>query len=562
MRSASAATIAVFQAGGQGGGSGVIISPDGFALSNFHVTEMGPALECGLPDGSVWPAVIVGIDPVGDVSLIKLIGRADFPHAPLGDSDSVRTGQWVFAAGNPFLLADNFQPSISFGIVSGTHRYQYPAGTLLEYADCIQTDAAINPGNSGGPLFNMQGEVIGINGRASFEKRGRVNVGVGYAVSINQIKRFIGYLKSGRIVDHATLGATVTTDEDGRVVVEDILETCDAYRRGLRFDDEIVRLGDREITTVNGFKNVLGTYPNGWRIPLTYRRDGTTYDVLVRLEGAHREGELAERIGQSPPRMPGEPPDGPDDRQPRPPQLPIRGLGGENKIPPEVAELYESKRGFANYYFNRQHLDQIFEDFESIEAGDGLASPWSITGRVVTGGSFSALLEEQQGRMLLPTGQFEARFGATGELAEHLSPPSSGGLLAALHLWQRLLVVGPDRFGEVIYRGTMPMLGSAEWMHVVDAIYGGVQLQLYFHPSTYQLVGLEMFADPDWDPCEVYFSDFRTTDGRTMPYRWEVHHGNLVFAVLEIDAFDFQADASDGDAPAPRTDGPGAVQSE
>ena len=84
-----------------------------------------------------------------------------------------------------------------------------PAGTLLEYTDCLQTDASINPGNSGGPLFDAEGRLIGINGRGSFEKRGRVNVGVGYAISINQIKNFLGYLHSGRIVDHATLGARV-----------------------------------------------------------------------------------------------------------------------------------------------------------------------------------------------------------------------------------------------------------------------------------------------------------------------------------------------------------------
>src|SRR5947199_406932 len=94
--------------------------------------------------------------------------------------------------GNPFLLATDFKPTVTFGLVSGVHRYQYPAGTLLEYTDCIQIDTSINPGNSGGPLFNMDGELIGINGRGSFEKRGRVNSGVGYAISINQIKNFMG----------------------------------------------------------------------------------------------------------------------------------------------------------------------------------------------------------------------------------------------------------------------------------------------------------------------------------------------------------------------------------
>src|SRR4029453_10582145 len=116
----------------------------------------------------------------------------------------------------------------SYGVISGAHRYQYPEGTFLEYTDCLQADAAINPGNSGGPLFNAEGRVIGINGRGSFEKRGRVNVGVGYAISSNQIKNFLGCLKSGRIVDHATLGATVAMSDDGSVHVSNILEASDA----------------------------------------------------------------------------------------------------------------------------------------------------------------------------------------------------------------------------------------------------------------------------------------------------------------------------------------------
>ena len=199
--------------------------------------------------------------------------------------------------GNPFLLATDLQPTVTYGIVSGVHRYQFPAGTLLEYADCMQTDASINPGNSGGPLFDAQGRLIGINGRGSFEKRGRVNVGAAYAISINQIKNFLGALRGGRIVDHATLGATVDSDADGRVVVTEILETSDAYRRGLRCDDEIISFGGRPISTPNGFKNVLGIFPKGWRVPLSYRRDGKRYDVLVRLAGVHGEEELLEKIG-------------------------------------------------------------------------------------------------------------------------------------------------------------------------------------------------------------------------------------------------------------------------
>src|SRR4029078_13213371 len=99
----------------------------------------------------------------------------------LGDSDKLRAGDWSLAMGNPFLLATDFTPTVTFGLISGVHLYQYPAGTLLEYTDCIQIDTSINPGNSGGPLFNMNAELVGINGRISLEKRGRVKCGGGYA---------------------------------------------------------------------------------------------------------------------------------------------------------------------------------------------------------------------------------------------------------------------------------------------------------------------------------------------------------------------------------------------
>ena len=137
-----------------------------------------------MPDGILYDAVLVGLDKVGDVALIKLLPKDEknpkpFPFAPLGDSDQTREGDWSLAMGNPFLLATDFTPTVTFGLVSGVHRYQYPEGTLLEYTDCIQIDTSINPGNSGGPLFNMKGELIGINGRGSFDKRARINSGSG-----------------------------------------------------------------------------------------------------------------------------------------------------------------------------------------------------------------------------------------------------------------------------------------------------------------------------------------------------------------------------------------------
>src|SRR3954463_1440246 len=243
-----------------GNGSGVLIDEDGYALTNWHVTNAArsPLLKCGLPDGKTYDAVLVGLDKVGDVALIKLYPKKEgdkFPFAKMGNSDKVRAGDWSLAMGNPFLLATDFTPTVTFGLVSGVHRYQYPAGTLLEYADCIQIDTSINPGNSGGPLFNARGELIGINGRGSFDKRGRVNSGVGYAISINQIKNFLGHLHAGLDTDHASLGAVVATQTEkfglGRMLVTTILpaDICDAARRGLDQDDELVSFAGRHMTS-------------------------------------------------------------------------------------------------------------------------------------------------------------------------------------------------------------------------------------------------------------------------------------------------------------------------
>ena len=294
---ATPSAVSVFVPGGGGGGSGVVISPDGYALTNFHVTSpAGSFMRCGMSDGNVYDAVIVGIDPVGDLAMIRLLGRSDFPAAELGDSRIAEPGDWCMVIGNPFLLASNLQPTVTYGILSGVGRYQYPSGTLLEYGDCLQTDASINPGNSGGPIYDAQGRLLGIVGRASFEKRGRVNVGVGYAISINQAKNFLGYLHSGRIVDHATLGATVTTDPDSGVAVSNIIESSDAYRRGLRFGAEILEVDGRVVQTANDLQNVLATLPNGWRVKVTYRADGKTVNTLVRLMGVHLQDELLKKM--------------------------------------------------------------------------------------------------------------------------------------------------------------------------------------------------------------------------------------------------------------------------
>lgn len=538
VKKASASTVAVF-AGEAGGGSGVIISADGFALTNFHVAQpAGVAVKCGLDDGVLYDAVLVGLDPTGDVALIKLLGRNDFPAAELADSDQVRVGDLAFTIGNPFLLATDYRPTVAFGMISGVHRYQGPAGTLLEYADCLQTDAAINPGNSGGPLFDSAGRLIGINGRGSFEKRGRVNVGVGYAISINQIKNFLGHLHSGKIVDHATLGARVSRDAEGRVVVSDILENSDAYRRGLRYDDEIIRFAGRSIRTVNGFKNVLGTLPKGWRVPLTYRRQGRTYETMVRLSGVHRRGELEELMAESqaPPA-----PDAPDKKRkpsekepPTPDKKPRAPLARKPKaaeLPAVVGKVYQTRAGYANYHFNVQHQQRLWQALRGL--GDYKdKSIWKIQGKSAAGGDFLFRCSETEAELIVP--KFQTRAVLKDDLSEITDPPETGGLLVALYQWRRLLTRGIDDFGQVYYQGTAPLSGRTGLFDVLVGLHGGVECHFYLEPASGRLEAMELFTGDGRDPCEVFFEDYKEGNGRWWPGRLVVRHGDQQYGRYAI----------------------------
>ena len=527
MQRASAAAVAIF-AGEAGGGSGVLISPDGYALTNFHVVQpAGIAMKCGLADGRLYDAVLVGLDPTGDVALVKLLGRDDFPFAALADSDEVEVGDFCFAAGNPFLLATDFQPSISAGIVSGTRRYQFPAGTILEYADCLQVDAAINPGNSGGGLFDAQGRVIGVNGRASFEKRGRVNVGVGYAISANQLRNFLGLLKGGRLVDHATLGATVATSADGRVVVSDILESSDAWKRGLRYDDEVVSLAGRSVRTVNAFKNVLGTLPAGWRVPLVYRRGGRREEILVRLAGVHTAADLTNIVEGKPQKSAG--------KGPTPPETPPAAL------PDAVQPLYEARRGFTNHHFNTVERDRVAR---ALAAGGGQAAwggRWILSGRLATGEPFRIELSDKEGVIDLPTGT--TRVDATGELDVNPSPPGSGGMLAALLLWRRLLREGPAPLGRTSYWGTVPLdprsFGEADAPRLVDMLessVAGVEARFMMEDGG-AVSGIELWTAPDADPCEVRITA-AADDKAGRPARLEVWRGSERFGTFLLETVD------------------------
>lgn len=540
MRKASRATVAVYGTDGQGGGSGVCISADGYVLTNFHVSSpFGHRMRCGLNDGKMYESVVAGIDPTGDLAVLKMVGRDDFPVADIGDSDEVRIGQWCFAAGNPFVLATNLQPTVTYGLISGVRRYQYPSGTILEYSDCIQTDAAINPGNSGGPLFNMRGELIGINGRCSFEKRGRVNVGVGYAISIKQAMNFLWQLKSGRVVDHATLGFTVATDSNGKVTVSNILESSDAYRRGIHYGDEILKLGDREISTTNQLKNILGIYPDQWRIPIRYRNDDGIVDTFVRLQNLHLPSELEEIIKGESPQKP------PPQRKPGTPEIPPPDEKAESLKQSNIAkkdplaDLYVEKRGYSNYYFNRFELDRIL----SLRSNQGnwteSSENWKITGEVPR--------ENLNVEILLSDTTLAFRLGDKSETVhprqgwpQWIKQRSSIGLAMGMRVWQEWNRRGPRLMGDAIYLGRNPIVGREGLFDATRITVSDFDVLVYTSPDTGLIEVIEIFSDTQTDPVELYFDQYEQVDGRASPKLIRLVYGLETQFLVSINAIQIQ----------------------
>ncbi len=554
------ATVSIFVPGGGGGGSGVLISPDGYALTNFHVTSpAGTYMRCGLSDGRIYDAVIIGIDPVGDLALIRLLGRDDFPYAEMADSRRATVGQWCMVIGNPFLLATNLQPSVSWGILSGVGRYQYPAGTLLEYADCLQTDASINPGNSGGPLFDDSGRLLGIVGRASFEKRGRVNVGVGYAISINQAKNFLGDLRSGRILDHATLGATVATDAEGGARVSNILQSSDAYRRGLRYGHTILEIDGRSVSTANEVQNVLATLPPQWRVKLDYLDRGERKSTLVRLANLHGFDELLTKMAAAlppPPPVPDapKPDDGSEkpaegsgeDDQPRGDERPP-GAEPTGAIPEAVAKLFEARRGYANYQPNRlkqqalvDALRRRFPPVATADGGEKVASTpgvvWRVEGVSDDEAARPVKLQIGDGSYSLIVGDRTVQASKASELYDGVLAGNASGLLACLEAWRALLVQGPAGYGECYYRGQVPLLGQRPLRDCLIGVAGELEAAWLLHPESGALEAIEVTADRDADPAELLVT--WGTDPAQPPTHLELRYGTQSLLKLRVETWE------------------------
>ncbi len=273
-------------------GSGVIINPKGYVLTNDHVVDGAKEIRVTLQNGQEYAGSLVGADPVTDLAVIKIMtDTVRFNNASLGNSDDLIIGEWAIAIGNPFgYLLDDPHPTVTVGVISATNRDIKPErGQKAVYRKMIQTDAAINPGNSGGPLVNALGEIIGINTFIFSSSRG--SEGIGFAVPINRAKVVIDdILKFGEVVK-AWIGISVqniTPEMAGSLelrankglVVSSVSEGSPASRAGLRAGDVLLSVGKLGMEKVGDWDEVVNYSRAGRALPIKVVR-GTKETSLV-----------------------------------------------------------------------------------------------------------------------------------------------------------------------------------------------------------------------------------------------------------------------------------------
>ncbi len=306
----------------EGSGSGIILSGDGYVVTNNHVVapiaERGGQIRITLANGKIFTnARIVGRDPRSDLAVLKIDGVNGLPAATLGDSEKLRVGDWAIAVGNPL----GFNSSVTLGIVSALNRRNFRNDN--EALDkVIQTDAAINPGNSGGALADISGQVVGIN--TAIISRTGTSIGIGFAIPINQARRIIDQLVKGGEVVRPYLGVRYSTVEEARervrpgvVLPEDnegavilgtggepaVIPNSPADKAGMREFDVIRRIGNRTVNGIEVVKDEIQNHDVGDRVPLTVLRAGRTIELTVTLERMPRSFGVMPQEPQNDPEL-------------------------------------------------------------------------------------------------------------------------------------------------------------------------------------------------------------------------------------------------------------------
>jgi Do/DeqQ family serine protease len=292
-------------------GSGVLVTPDGFLITNHHVVENSTDIKVTLADKREYKARVVGIDPSTDIALLK-IEENDLPFLVFGNSDSVRVGEWVLAVGNPF----NLESTVTAGIVSAKGRNINILGGGSSIEAFIQTDAAVNPGNSGGALVNTVGELVGIN-TAIITESGNYE-GYSFAVPANLAQKVVRDLREYGEVQRAFLGINIEDIDGDRareiglpnaegVYVTKVNLNSAADDAGLRGGDVIVGLNDIRVRSTPELQEYVGRFRPGEQVTVEFVREGRRFRSRVTLKntennntiakGLYRGNELEEELG-------------------------------------------------------------------------------------------------------------------------------------------------------------------------------------------------------------------------------------------------------------------------
>jgi len=282
-----------------GAGSGVIIDNAGFIITNSHVVGEDAKVKVQLSDKTEYTGVVVGRDVDTDLAVVKIVAEKELPSVLLGDSKKVEVGQWVMAVGNPFGL----DRTVTIGIVSGLGRENI---NLSRYENFIQTDASINPGNSGGPLFNIQGQVIGINTAI-------INVaqGIGFAIPSNMAQTISQQLIQKGKVTRGWLGVGIqplTTElsrkfnvkEEEGILVNEVFKSDPADIGGILPGDIILKVEEEGVGTTNSLARVIAGYAPGARITIEFIRNGKKQKRTLELGEKKEEGAITAAIPKAP----------------------------------------------------------------------------------------------------------------------------------------------------------------------------------------------------------------------------------------------------------------------
>tara|TARA_Y100000588_G_scaffold390681_1_gene496890 strand:- start:484 stop:1614 length:1131 start_codon:yes stop_codon:yes gene_type:complete len=285
-------------------GSGVLVSPDGYIITNAHVVDNALEIVVTLLGGKSYDAEVIGLDNPSDIALIK-INDEGLPHAGLGNSDELIVGEWAIALGNPLGLFDvNNKPTATAGIISGTNMDFGVKEAGHVYQDMIQTDASINPGNSGGPLVNALGEVIGIS---TFIMTGSNytsgSIGIGFAIPINRVKDVAEDLKKhGKVERSYTTGVHVQSidpimqrylrlSSSEGVIVTDVEKRSSGEKAGLRIGDVILEVNEKKIRSAEDIIRVVdeGLHKVGDVLQLKIIRGNKMLSLKLKLEDPKSE---------------------------------------------------------------------------------------------------------------------------------------------------------------------------------------------------------------------------------------------------------------------------------